>query len=100
MTCGRFGLRVGVPSRGFCFLGKTRPEKARVFGSRGFCFLGKPRPGKSRGVRVGVPSRDFCFLGKHDLKKAVVFGSALLAGAPAFWEKYDLKKLWCSGQRS
>ena len=61
------GVRVGVPSRGLCFLGNHDLKHAVVFGS---AFL------------AGA----FVFWEKHDLKKAVVFGSAFLAGALVFWK--------------
>ena len=62
------GVRVGVPSRGFCFLGKTWPGKSHVsrvgVPSRGFCFLITTCPEKSSVSRVAVPSRGFCFFEK------------------------------------
>ena len=60
--------RVGVPSRGFCFLRKVCTGKVYVsrvgVPSRGFCFLRKTCPEKRYVSRVVVPSRGFCFLRK------------------------------------
>ena len=56
--------RIGVPSRGSCFLRKTCPGKSHVsrvgIPSRGFCFLRITCPEKSYVSRVAVPSRGFC----------------------------------------
>ena len=66
------GVRVGVPSRGVCFLGKHDLKHAVVFGS---AFL----------------ARALVFWEKHDLKKPWCFGSAFLAGALVFWTNHDMK---------
>ena len=56
--------RIGVPSRGFCFLRKTCPGKSHVsrvgVPSRGFCFPRITCPEKSYVSRVAVPSRGSC----------------------------------------
>ena len=70
--------RIGVPSRGFCFLRKTCPGKSHVsrvgVPSRGFCFLRITCPEKSYVSRVAVPSRGFCFLKNMSRKKLRVCG--------------------------
>ena len=65
--------RISVPSRGFCFLAKTRPEKILRLGS---AFLA--------GALV--------FWENTTWKKVLRLGSAFLAGAFVFWEKHDLEK--------